>query len=220
VVFTFDDGPHPRRTMKILDILDRHCVKAVFFLIGDMAHRHPEIVREIHRRGHVIGTHTWSHPLRLVRFSSKHAQAEIERGFWAASDALGDPAAVAPFFRFPGLIQSAPLRKYLAKRDIAIWSVDAISGDSERATAKILPRRLMRRLKKRGHGILLFHDIKKSTVQALPTIIKTLHKKGYRAVQVVPTKPVSLLKQKALTRLERARKKELTQRRHKRAHFR
>lgn len=186
VVFTFDDGPHPKRTVEVLDILDKHCIKAVFFVIGSMAQRHPEIVQEIQRRGHVIGTHTWSHPLNLVRFSQARAEDDIDRGFAATSVALGGPTA--PFFRFPGLRQSDALRKYLAERNIAVWSVDAVSGDSEGASATRLPGRLMSRLEQRGRGILLFHDIKKPTVDALPTIIKQLQQQGYRAAQVVPAK--------------------------------
>ncbi|MGA0619613.1 polysaccharide deacetylase family protein, partial [Ligilactobacillus salivarius] len=65
VAFTFDDGPNPDTTPLILDILDRHCVKATFFIIGIYAERHPEIVRDIAARGHTIGTHTWSHPNNL-----------------------------------------------------------------------------------------------------------------------------------------------------------
>jgi peptidoglycan/xylan/chitin deacetylase (PgdA/CDA1 family) len=186
VVFTFDDGPHPTRTLEVLDILDQHCIKAVFFVIGDLAHRHPEIVREIQRRGHVIGTHTWSHSLSLVRFSQAHAEDDISQGFAAVSDALGGPTA--PFFRFPGLRQSDALRKYLAEGNIAVWSVDAVSGDSEGASASRLPGRLMSRLEPHGRGVLLFHDIKETTVDALPTIIRQLQKEGYHAAQVVPAK--------------------------------
>lgn len=61
-LLTIDDGPHPEHTPAILDILDRHRLKAVFFLIGERAARHPELVREIAARGHEIGNHTQTHP--------------------------------------------------------------------------------------------------------------------------------------------------------------
>ncbi|MGC4016388.1 MAG: polysaccharide deacetylase family protein [Luteolibacter sp.] len=59
---TFDDGPCPKDTPAILDLLDQYQAKATFFVIGEKAARHPELIREIHRRGHQIGNHTWSHP--------------------------------------------------------------------------------------------------------------------------------------------------------------
>lgn len=61
-LLTIDDGPHPRHTPAILDILDRHQLKALFFLIGDRAAQYPELVREIAARGHEIGNHTQTHP--------------------------------------------------------------------------------------------------------------------------------------------------------------
>ncbi len=188
VIFTFDDGPHPKRTPQILDILDRYCVKAVFFMIGEMAQRSPELVREIDRRGHIVATHTWSHPVSLNFVSEKRAGEQIEQGIAAVADALGRPPA--PFFRFPGLGQSETLLEFLAERDIAAWSVDAIAGDSEGVSARRMPGRLMSRLKKYGRGILLFHDIKRSTVQALPDIMEELREDGYRAARVVSKGPV------------------------------
>ena len=61
VLLTFDDGPHETLTPKILDLLDRFEAKAVFFLIGARAKLQPELVREIHRRGHSLGNHSYSH---------------------------------------------------------------------------------------------------------------------------------------------------------------
>lgn len=62
VWLTLDDGPDPVDTPAILDLLDRHCAKATFFVIGEKAEKHPDLIREIHRRGHQIGNHSWSHP--------------------------------------------------------------------------------------------------------------------------------------------------------------
>ena len=61
-LLTIDDGPHPEHTPAILDILDRHGIRAIFFLIGQRAAKHPELVREILRRGHEVGNHTQTHP--------------------------------------------------------------------------------------------------------------------------------------------------------------
>jgi peptidoglycan/xylan/chitin deacetylase (PgdA/CDA1 family) len=187
VILTFDDGPHPNRTPAVLDILDSYCIKAVFFIVGRMALEQPEILREIARRGHVIGTHTFSHPRSLPRLGAARANAEIEMGFAAVSHALEGP--VAPLFRFPGLNHSDALLSYLSARNISPWSVDVISGDTESPSVKRLPGRLFARLEKKGRGIVLFHDTKRNTAATLPLILDRLKAEGYTVphVAVTPT---------------------------------
>jgi peptidoglycan/xylan/chitin deacetylase (PgdA/CDA1 family) len=185
VVLTFDDGPHPERTSAILDILDRYCVKAVFFPVGVMALEHPDVLREVARRGHVIGAHSFSHPRSLARLRSARAKAEIEMGFAAVSRALGGP--VAPLFRFPGFNQSRALLSYAAERGLSVWSVDVVSGDSESARAERLPEVLFSRLEEKGRGMILFHDTKKATVEKLPGILQRLKETGYSAPRLSVT---------------------------------
>src|SRR5262245_18560880 len=76
VVLTFDDGPMPRSTQPILAALAAQCTKATFFMIGEMAAEHPEVVREVAAQGHTIGTHTWSH-LNLKRLSDYIMKVQI-----------------------------------------------------------------------------------------------------------------------------------------------
>jgi peptidoglycan/xylan/chitin deacetylase (PgdA/CDA1 family) len=182
VVLTFDDGPHPVRTPAILDILDRYCVKAVFFIVGRMALEQPEALREIARRGHVIGAHSFTHPRNLARLGKARANAEIEMGFAAVSHALGGP--VAPLFRFPGLNHSDALLAYLAERNISAWSVDVVSGDTEVRGARTMPRRLFSRLEKKGRGIILFHDTKRATAGSLASILDRLKAEGYSVPRI------------------------------------
>jgi peptidoglycan/xylan/chitin deacetylase (PgdA/CDA1 family) len=186
VVLTFDDGPHPTRTAAILDVLDQYCVKAVFFVIGKMALEHPQVVRDVARRGHVIGTHTLSHTFKLLKMDAQQQAVEIDGGFAALSRVLGGP--VAPIFRFPGFIQSPELISALSRRDISVWSVDVITADSWFSGARIAER-LFAGLDARGHGIVLMHDIKKATAESLPGILRKLKEKGYTIprVTVVPT---------------------------------
>jgi peptidoglycan-N-acetylglucosamine deacetylase len=181
-VLTFDDGPHATRTTPILDALDRYCVKAVFFSIGEMALENPQVLREVARRGHVIGTHTFSHPLSLPRLGEPRALNEIMGGFAAVGHALGGP--VAPLFRFPGFNQSSALLAELEKRDISVWSVDVITNDSY-VGGRSITERLFDQLDKRGHGIVLMHDIKKATMETLPGILQMLKEKGYTVPRVV-----------------------------------
>ena len=154
VVLTFDDGPLRRNTLKVLNALEAHCTKATFFMVGRMAVSDPAMVREIDRRGHTIGTHTWSHK-NLARLSRKSAEKEIELGISAISAALGRPAA--PFFRFPYLSDPKVMIKHLGDRDIGTFSIDGDAFDYRTRSGATVERQILRALKKRGKGILLFH---------------------------------------------------------------
>lgn len=188
VVLSFDDGPSPWVTPKILDALDKHCTKATFFSVGKMAVAYPDIAREIIARGHTLGGHTWSHPRQLPKMKPEKAQDEIERGFAALEAATG--GGIAPFFRFTGLNDSAPLLKYLQQRGIASFTVDVVSDDSFIASPDELARVTLSRLDNRGSGILLFHDIKPATARAMPAILDGLKARGYKVVHMRHLKPV------------------------------
>lgn len=182
VVLTFDDGPFPRVTRSILATLDRFCVKATFFPVGRMALTYPETLKDILRRGHTLGSHTWSHPLNVAKLANTTAIAQIERGFSAVAAAAGQP--IAPFFRFPGLSDSKVLLDYLAWRKVATFTVDIISNDSFTRDPAALARRTLKQLDARGSGIILFHDIKSVTAKALPRILAGLKTGGYRVVHL------------------------------------
>jgi peptidoglycan/xylan/chitin deacetylase (PgdA/CDA1 family) len=182
VVLTFDDGPLPQVTRPILDTLDRFCTKASFFVVGRMAVAYPDMLKEVARRGHTVGTHTWSHPLNLRRLSPERAAAEIEKGFAAATLAVGQP--VAPFFRFPGLNDSPELLTYAQSRGIGSFTVDVISDDSFIGSVERLTEITLRRTEARGGGILLFHDIKAVTARALPAILAGLKARGFKVVHL------------------------------------
>ncbi len=129
IVLTFDDGPLGANTQSILDTLQRHCVKAIFFSVGKMAMAQPKLIQEVDRRGHTIGSHTWSHPRAMHQLSPDDNKLEIEKGFTAVSEAVGKP--IAPFFRFPGFRDSRAAVTYLASRNISVWGTDVISGDAD-----------------------------------------------------------------------------------------
>src|SRR5262245_57572133 len=103
---TFDDGPLPPYSNIILDILASQCVKATYFLIGRMAHQYPSVVRRTYNAGHTIGTHTQNHPLDLQRLPLQRVGSEVEGGIASVDAALGDPKALSPFFRIPGLART------------------------------------------------------------------------------------------------------------------
>jgi peptidoglycan-N-acetylglucosamine deacetylase len=187
VVLTFDDGPLPPYSNQILDILASQCVKATYFLVGEMAHNFPATVRRIYEAGHTIGTHSEDHPPRFQKLPLDKLRWEIDQGIADVGAALGDPKELAPFFRIPGLARTDTIEQELAARSLVAFSSDTVADDWHR---HIKPRdiisRAMSRLEKRGKGILLLHDIHKSTVAALPELLKELKEKGFRVVHVIP----------------------------------
>lgn len=184
VVLTFDDGPHPQYTRNILDVLDKHCVKATFFSVGKMALAYPQALKEVIARGHTVGAHTFSHPMDMSKLPLDEAKLEIEKGFAAVTQAAGVP--VAPFFRFPGLNDSRDLDAYLASRDISIWSVDVVSNDTgPNMSPQKLVGNVIGRLNHSGKGIILFHDLKRVTAESLDLVLTMLKAQGYKVVHVV-----------------------------------
>ena len=191
VVLTFDDGPLPRNSNKVLEILADQCVKATFFTIGNMARFSPEGVRKLRDAGHTIGTHTQTHPLTMNHMSLERAKQEIDDGIASAKAALGDDAdtTLAPFFRIPGLLRGDNVEEYLASQGIQIWSADFLADDWRHISSSRVYDLAIKRLEANGKGILLLHDIQARTVAALPRILETLKALGYRIVHVVPASP-------------------------------
>ena len=195
VVLTFDDGPLPPYTDRILDILAAECVKATYFIVGSMARANPELVRRVHDHGHTVGTHSMSHPLRFRELGLEQAKAQIDGGIAATAAALGDDRKVAPFFRFPGFGHSAPVEAYAASRGLMVWGADAPADDWLRVGAHEVAKRAVRRLEGKGKGILLLHDIHQRTVDALPILLAELKARGFRIVHVqhaTPARPATV----------------------------
>ncbi len=192
VVLTFDDGPIPKHSNAILDILASECVKATFFIIGRMAKEHPEGVRKLIALGHTVGTHSQNHPLSMNRMPIEKAQQEIEDGIANTTAALGDPALLSPFFRIPGLLRASVVEDYLASRGIQTWSADFPADDWRHVSSQKVHDLAISRIAAKGKGILLLHDIQPRTVAALPGILRDLKAGGYRIVHVeaaTPDKP-------------------------------
>lgn len=186
VVLTFDDGPLPPNTNRVLDVLSSECVKATYFLVGRMAQAYPDLVRRIHAAGHTIGTHSQNHPLTFHKMPIEKVQQEIDEGIASVTAALGSSDEVAPFFRVPGLLRADDVEAYLASRSLMTWSADFPADDWKRIAADEIARRALSRLEAKGKGVLLLHDIHQATVLALPIIFKELKARGYRIVHVVP----------------------------------
>ena len=191
VVLTFDDGPLPAYTMQILKALEHHCTKATFFPVGRMAIAFPATLREIARRGHTIGSHTWSHRRQLGRSSYARAHHEIEMGISAVRRALGKP--IAPFFRFPFLSDQRAAMAHLSRRNISTFSISIDSNDYRTRSGQRVVRAIMRQLKSSGKGIALFHDIQVSSARAMPAMLDRLKAGGYRIVHLKAKSPGTTL---------------------------
>jgi peptidoglycan/xylan/chitin deacetylase (PgdA/CDA1 family) len=189
VVLTFDDGPWPGNTPAVLKALTDECLKATFFEIGKHATWHPEITKQVLEAGMTVGTHTWSHKDLARNPYAKdieQAKAEIEMGISAVHMAAAGGGKVAPFFRFPALQHPPQLMSYLAERNIAVFSTDIDSRDFKLHKPEDVIKSVMNQLEKHGKGIILIHDFKHHTAEAMPELIRQLKAGGYKVVHMVP----------------------------------
>jgi peptidoglycan/xylan/chitin deacetylase (PgdA/CDA1 family) len=152
IALTFDDGPNPAITPRLLDLLDRYDARATFFLIGQFARACPDIVREIANRGHTIGNHTETHP-RLVFMSERHVLAELIN----CQQSIGEITGAMPSLMRPPFGARGPqLRAAISKsglKQVVTWT---LMGHDWSRRGK---RRLIARLGRvHGRDVIVFHD--------------------------------------------------------------
>ena len=178
VVLTFDDGPVPHNTRAVLDALDQHGVKGLFFMVGEMAHYHPEEATMVVEDGQTIGSHTYSHP-KLPKIDFTQAVEDIDKGRAAVEQATGE---VPHFFRFPYLAENNALDLALDRRAMIPVGIDVDSRDYEPNTTAEIVDRVMAALNKRGGGIVLMHDLQRRTAKAIGPLLDRLEAEGYKVV--------------------------------------
>jgi peptidoglycan-N-acetylglucosamine deacetylase len=186
IVLTFDDGPSPRYTDRVLAILAAECVKATFFMVGEMAQLFPAEAKKVRAEAHTVGTHSFSHPFTFNKMSEAEAGAEIDKGIDAVASAVGGRDEVAPFFRVPGFLTSTSTEAALASRGLMTWSGDMTADDWKRINGAEVAKRAISAIEAKGRGILVLHDIHERTVEALPTILTELKLRGFKIAQIVP----------------------------------
>lgn len=188
VVLTFDDGPWPDTTRKVLEALKRECVRATFFLLGRNAEQFPAVARRILADGHTVAHHTYSHKI-LSRLPIELAEKEINSGIEEDDYAVygqrrADP--VTPFFRFPGFASTPELLDRLNRRGIVVFGADVWASDWNPMTPQDELNLILGRIDASGGGIVLFHDTKMQTALMMPEFLRELKRRGYSVVHVVP----------------------------------
>jgi peptidoglycan/xylan/chitin deacetylase (PgdA/CDA1 family) len=190
LVLTFDDGPWPGTTPRVLDALKSECVRATFFLLGRNAAAHPQLARRALAEGHSVGHHSYSHPL-LDRMAVARAEAEIDRGIAADELALyGErrTTPTTPFFRFPGFASNRALLDRMSERGVVVFGADVWASDWIRMTSEQELHLVLSRIEQVGRGIVLFHDTKAQTAQMLPAFLHELKRRGFSIVHVIPAR--------------------------------
>jgi peptidoglycan-N-acetylglucosamine deacetylase len=180
IALTFDDGPSPKNTAQVLEILKKNHVKATFFVVGAMMQTYPQIAKQVVADGHDLGNHTWNHWYR--RMDQATAASEIDRTADIIYKTTGVKTAL---FRPPGGYLNNGLADYAKNQNYAIMMWSSLSGDADRHTPQVaaMVNNVLKTAK--PGAIVLLHDgggNRSRTVKALPQIIAGLKAKGYQFV--------------------------------------
>ncbi|WP_082683561.1 polysaccharide deacetylase family protein [Fictibacillus sp. FJAT-27399] len=179
---TFDDGPDGKTTDQILYILKKYHVKATFFVVGKQVKAYPSVIKRIHKDGHYIGNHTYSHP-SLTKSNRTKIRSELTKTNQLLHPLIGYQPAVMrpPYGSYNNLVISEAKRAHMK---VVIWSVDT------RDWSGVSTGTILNTVKKetRPGAIILQHTIPhknmSNTTVALPKIIERLKKQGYTFVTV------------------------------------
>ena len=186
LALTYDDGPNDPHTLRLLEVLAKHNVHATFFLIGSYIQQQPQIARELVQAGHVVGNHTFTHPLLIFKSESEIRQ-ELTRCRHALQDAIGKPSNL---FRPPfGGRRPATLRvaRQLGLEPV-MWNVTGYDWDAPPAAA--IERKVAKQI--RGGNVILLHDgghkqmgaDRSQTVIATDHLITRYRAEGYEFVTI------------------------------------
>jgi peptidoglycan/xylan/chitin deacetylase (PgdA/CDA1 family) len=191
IALTFDDGPNPVDTPKLLDLLREKGVKATFFVVGKRADQYPEIVRRAWEEGHLIANHTWSHRLLFCFLMPARLRTEIERGTESVRRICGfRPRS----FRSPVGMRHALLQPYLREAGMEYVSWSIRSCDTLTWNSGVLARRILRQAAS-GDIILLHDHLPRGShvmLEALPRVIDELRARGFEFVLAGPREDASI----------------------------
>ena len=193
LIFTFDDGPNPKTTPAVLDALAKHHIHAVFFMVGEMAanKQAAPIIDRIVREGHIIGNHTMTHQDLCRLKDEARAEREIDDARLTIEKVSG---LLLAWFRTPYGVRCERVEDLLAARHLGHFHWDLDPQEWKHGNAKKAIDYVEKQVgKMNGRNVLLMHDIKKATVEALPEILdwideenarrKSEHKRRIRIIQ-------------------------------------
>lgn len=175
VALTFDDGPHPKNTLKALQLLDKYDMTATFFMLGSRIDFYPDLVREVFNRGHEIGNHTWNHK-QLTKISDAAIQEEVNRVDQVLLDINHQAATV---FRPPYGSTNTRVEQYVDVPTV-LWTIDTLDWKTKDPDAIFVE---VKENLKPG-AIILMHDIHATTIEALELVLPYLEEQGYTSVEV------------------------------------
>jgi len=185
VYLTFDDGP-TGVTPQILDILKEQKVSATFFVLGSQAEKNPETLKRIAKEGHTIGNHTYSHRMDLIYNDTDSFITEVNKTRDIVTELVGE-SSYGGVFRFPGGAfrdERADFKEILLENEIPYVNWNCLTGDSDvkNPTSSELYNKAIRTANDVGRDslVLLMHDTKQATADALPAIIKYFKDEGFR----------------------------------------
>ncbi|MGX7414192.1 polysaccharide deacetylase family protein [Enterococcus caccae] len=170
ISLTFDDGPNPETTPRLLDILKEKGVKATFFMLGQNVVKHEALVKRVAEEGHEVASHSYSHP-QLTGVDAQRVKDEVQKTDKAIYHAIGK---LPTDFRPPYGAVNKDVAKIIGK-PIIQWSVDSQDWQSHNAQA------IIKRIDETAYNdtIVLMHDIHPETVDAVATVIDRLRGEGY-----------------------------------------
>lgn len=175
IALTFDDGPHPKVTPQVLNILKKYEAKATFFVVGSEVKKNPQVLKDVANAGHEIGNHTFNHK-KLTTLSLRNAQIQIDSTDAVIKATIGHNATV---FRPPYGAYNKSIVNQLDVPNV-LWSIDTLDWkhhDPQKTLAAV------QKNAKNG-SIVLMHDIHQETADALDSILAMLQKQGYEFVTV------------------------------------
>jgi peptidoglycan-N-acetylglucosamine deacetylase len=178
IALTFDDGPHPVMTEKLLAVLHQAHVPATFFVVGKMADRYPELVREIARDGHELANHTYTHP-NLANLSNDAILSELDRTRETILRLTGQDTYL---FRPPGGDYSRRMIRLTENAGYRMVLWDILTRDVEGASPQMMRWRILRGAE--DGAVVLMHSGIKNTLDTLPEVISLLQQEGYHFVTV------------------------------------
>ena len=179
IAFTFDDGPDPITTPKILSILEAEKIKATFFVIGEKAEKHPELIIEMDKKGHSIANHSYEHSNTIGFTLTEKLSSDIKK----CSDVIENAIGKRPrMFRPPFGVTNPKFFRVLKELHLTSIGWSGRSLDTITFNKSTLVNRVKRSVK--NGAILLFHDTQHITLEALPEIINHCRKNGIKIVSL------------------------------------